>query len=252
MPAGSRVRRLRDAAHTLGVSRLAPSLLRWVVRREFVVFARDLLVSFPGETTDPALRWTDLSAQDAARVREIDPALDEAELDRLRREGQYCRLGWAGARLAHYRWDTIRPAYLPYLGRWYQPQPGDVLTTWLYTAPDDRGQGVQRASHADLREQALARGCRRSLGIVAVWNVPSLRTNDHTGRVRVGTVGYVALGPWRRYFATGLADFDRDGRVVVSSAQPAPSPILPARPGSAPRDARTWAEPAPSDRAAHR
>src|SRR5262249_39728805 len=155
-----RLRRLRDAAHTLGVGRLAPSLLRWAVRREFVVFARDLLVPSPNERADPFLQWTDLSASSAALLRDIDPALGAKDLDRLQREGQYCRLGWAGTRLVHYRWDTTVPVYLPYLDRWYQPQREDVLTTWLYTCPDQRGRGIQYASHADLREQALARGCR--------------------------------------------------------------------------------------------
>lgn len=212
---GARVRRLLDAAHTLGAGRITPSLLRWAVRREFVVFARDLRVPSAAEVPDPSLRWTDLSGSTAPLLMEIDPALDAMELDRLLREGQYCRLGWMGSRLVHYRWDTLRPAYLPYLGRSYRPRSGDVLTSWLYTARDQRGRGIQRASHADLREQALARGCRRSLGIVAVWNVPSLRTNDHTGRGRVGAVGYVGIGPWRRYFATGAVRFDREGNATV-------------------------------------
>jgi GNAT superfamily N-acetyltransferase len=215
MPVGGRVRRLLDAARTLGARRITPSLLRWTVLREFVVFARDLRVPSPDEVPDPSLYWTDLSGSTAPLLTEIDPAFDAKELGRLLREGQYCRLGWMGSRLVHYRWDTLQPAYLPYLGRRYRPREGDVLTSWLYTAPDRRGRGVQRASHADLREQALARGCRRSLGIVAVWNAPSLRTNDHTGRTRVGTVGYVAIGPWRRYFATGSVRLDRDGDVTV-------------------------------------
>jgi hypothetical protein len=220
MPVPSRVRRLVDAARTIGAGRLAPSLLRWAVVREFVVFTRDLWVGAPREASDPSVRWTDLSASTAGLLMEIDPAFDERDLDRLQREGQYCRLGWRGARLVHYRWDTTRPAYLPYLGRWYRPQSGDVLTSWLYTARDQRGRGVQRASHADLREQALARGCRRSVGIVAVWNTPSMRANDHSGRVRVGTVGYVAIGPWRSYFATGSVRFDPDGCVMVPRTAP--------------------------------
>jgi GNAT superfamily N-acetyltransferase len=215
MPVGARVRRLLDAARTLGPGPIAPSLLRWTVRWEFVVFARDLRVPSPAEIPDPSVRWTDLSRSTASRLTEIDSAFDPRELGRLLREGQYCRLGWIGPRLVHYRWDTLQRAYLPYLGRWYRPRSGDVLTSWLYTAPEQRHRGVQRASHADLRDQALARGCRRSLGIVAAWNTPSLRTNDRTGRARVGTVGYVAIGPWRRYFATGSVRFDRDGDVTV-------------------------------------
>ena len=216
----SRLRRLVDAGRTLGPARLVPSLLRWSVRREFVVFARDLRVPASDDIPDPALRWTDLSDGTAPLLRAIDPALDEGEVERARREGQYCRLAWWGDRLVHYRWDTTRPAYLPYLRRWYRPQDGDVLTTWLYTVLDARGRGIQRASHADIREQALAHGCWRSLGIVAVWNAPSLRTNDHTGRVRAGTVGYVAAGRWRRTFVTGLVQLDRHGFVTL------PSPAL--------------------------
>jgi GNAT superfamily N-acetyltransferase len=228
-----RLRRLLDAVRTLGPGRLAPSLLRWVVLREFVVFTRDLAAEAPSERPDPSLRWTDLSAASVEALRDLDSALDETEIERGQRERQSCRLAWLGRRLVHYRWDTTGPAYLPYLGRWYRPQDGDVLTTWLFTAADQRGRGIQRASHADLRAQALARGCQRSLGIVAVWNEPSLRTNDRTGRCRAGTVGYVAVGPWRRYFATGRVGFDRDGYVVVPPAgEPGETSRTPAGPPS--------------------
>ena len=47
--------------------------------------------------------------------------------------------------------------------------------------------------------------------------VASLRTNDHTGRVRAGTVGYVAAGRWLRPFVMGLARLDRDGSVTLPS-----------------------------------
>jgi hypothetical protein len=75
------------------------------------------------------------------------------------------------------------------------------------------------------------RGCWRSIGIVAVWNAPSLRTNDHTGRVRAGTVGYVAVGRWQRPVVTGLVRIDPDGSVTL----PPPCP-----PGST-----LWREPDP-------
>jgi hypothetical protein len=231
MPVLPRVRRLLDASRTLGPGSLAPALLRWTVRREFVVFARDLSRPDPHDAPDPSLRWTDLSTATAPLVSGIDPAFGERDLARMLGEGQRCRLAWRGGRLVHYRWDATGPAYLPYLHRRYRPQAGDVLTTWLYTAPDQRGRGINRASHADLRAQALARGGRRSLGIVAVWNTPSLRTNDRTGRVRVGTVGYDAIGPWRRPFATGAARLDPDGGVTVPVGASGPALALPVLPG---------------------
>jgi hypothetical protein len=42
-----------------------------------------------------------------------------------------------------------------------------------------------------------------------------LRANDHSGRIRVGTLGYVVIGPWRHHFATGSVRFDPDGCVTV-------------------------------------
>ena len=83
----SRLRRLVDAGRTLGPARMVPSLLRWSIRREFVVFARDLRVPASDEIPDPALRWTDLSVGTAPLLRAIDPALDEVEVERARREG---------------------------------------------------------------------------------------------------------------------------------------------------------------------
>jgi hypothetical protein len=46
---------------------------------------------------------------------------------------------------------------------------------------------------------------------------PSLSTNDHTGRVRVGTVGHVATGRRLRSFVTKLVRPDRDGSVTLPS-----------------------------------
>jgi GNAT superfamily N-acetyltransferase len=180
-----------------------------------VVFARDLTAPWPEERDDPALRWTDLSDAMASRLAGIDPVLSSEEIRRLQREGQYCRLAWMGTQLVHCRWDTTGAAYLPYLGVWCRPRRGDVPTTWLYTARAYRGRGIQRASHADLRREALTRGCQRSIGVVAVWSAPSLRANDRTGRVRVGTVGCLVLGPWRRPFATGAVRLARDGSLTI-------------------------------------
>ena len=55
----------------------------------------------------------------------------------------------------------------------------------------------------------------RTLGPVQL--VPSLRTNDHTGCVRAGPVGYVAAGRWLRPFVTGRVRLDRAGSVTLSS-----------------------------------
>src|SRR5581483_8090724 len=70
MSPGTRLRRLVDAAATLELWPLLPSLGRWTCAgsREFVAFARDLTPPWPEERDDPAIRGTDLSDAMASRL----------------------------------------------------------------------------------------------------------------------------------------------------------------------------------------
>ena len=78
---------------------------------------------------------------------------------------------------------------------------------WSYTRP----------GFADGRDVSPRSACRCRAHAGPTQLVASLRPNDHPGRVRAGTVGYVAAGRWLRPFVTGLARLDRDGSVTLPS-----------------------------------
>jgi hypothetical protein len=105
----SRLRRLVDAGRTLGPARLTPSRLRWTVRREFVVFARDLRVPAADEVPAASLPWTDLFDATAPLLMAIDPALDDGQVERAR-GGKGSIVGSAGGATGWFTTAGTRPA----------------------------------------------------------------------------------------------------------------------------------------------
>jgi hypothetical protein len=160
---------------------------------------------------------------------------ERAEILRHVDEGQECWVAWIDGQPAHWRWETSRTTYLPYLGRALCPQPGDVCVVDVYTAPRFRGLGLHTEGTFLALERAKARGLTRLVGLVAWWNAPARRVMEvKTARTVVGSVGYWSLGAARRYFASGRVWLESD-RIVVSPGCPenarAPAPRTALRSG---------------------
>jgi len=204
---GSVWSRFRDAGRTLGVLQALALTPRWAVRRKYFVVVRDLATPRDGHARGFAiddLRWASLAAEDAERLRETNPDLSPAEVRRRLEEGQECTVVWQGSTIVHYRWDTTRPAYLPYLGAVFSPAAGDIFAVEAFTHPAYRRRGIDWVATARALEDARARGFARSVTVVALWNTPGLRVGLErmSGRV-VGTVTRWELGLFRRLRVTG-------------------------------------------------
>jgi GNAT superfamily N-acetyltransferase len=181
----------------------------WVARPRYLVLARDLRPPLPEPPPRPELRWTPLEPMHLARLAAMDTRLPLSEIRRRLEEGQSCHLCWVGDAVAHYRWETTRPAFLPYLGLTVKPLPGDVCGTGLFTHPSFRGAGIHTAITLVALHRLRREGHRRAIAFVAWWNRASLRVErDRAGRAVVGALGYRNLGPWRRYFGEGAVRFD--------------------------------------------
>jgi len=201
--------RLLEANRTLGLSRMLWVGPRWLIHREFLVLVRDLRRPLPESPRYESIRWTTLTEAEIHQVRVIDPRMSETEIRRRWEEGQECLLCWSGESLAHYRWDTTRPAYLPYLGKTFRPLDGDIYAASIFTHPTLRGRGFHEISSIMALQRARDRGFARSVTVVAWWNAPSLRVNrEKTGRIIAGTVGFWNAGLWRHYFASGEVFLD--------------------------------------------
>jgi GNAT superfamily N-acetyltransferase len=209
------VYRFVELARILGPRRAGGIALRWLLRREYLVFCRDLRLPLPDIPVPVGLAWTAMTEPDIPRLRAVNPLMTEREVRRRIRAGQTCLLGWLDDRLAHYRWDATGPLWLPYLGKRFQPLSGDAIGDESFTHPAFRGRGIDACGVQQAYRAARTQGCTRSITLVARWNAASRRTQAKAGRRMVGSVGYRLLGLEKRYFVTGLAYFDDRGAFSI-------------------------------------
>jgi GNAT superfamily N-acetyltransferase len=195
----------------------------WLVRREYLVTVR----AVDGRGSVPRLagvRWSRIEDPAQLLVGRGDLWPARAEVRRRLDEGQECWAAWFGGELAHWRWEAVQPAFLPYLGRSLRPQDGDLCIVDVYTAPRFRGRGLHTAGTLLALERARARHLTRLVGLVAWWNAPARHVMEvKTARAVVGSVGYWTVGVRRRYFARGCVRLERDG-VIIPTARPEGSP----------------------------
>jgi GNAT superfamily N-acetyltransferase len=210
-------RRVQDVSVDVGwgeVLRVAP---QWLVCRRYLGLVADLRDANLERPELPGIRVAGLDAGDVPALSACDPAMTRQEVARRLDEGQRCTLGWCGGELAHHRWDSRSPVLLPYLGRALRPVPGDQIVVGIYTAPAFRGRGIAGAVMMDACRRARASGVTRLVWLAAWWNVRSLALAEQLVSRVEGTVGYWALGPWRRYFASGRVRLEPDGSVRIEA-----------------------------------
>jgi GNAT superfamily N-acetyltransferase len=195
----------------------------WLFRREYLITVRpiDLPASVPrlagvswGRIDDPAELVIGPGGLRPART-EVRRRLDT---------GQECWAAWIAGELAHWRWEATRPVFLRYLERTLRPAPGDLCVVDVYTAPRYRGRGLHTMGTLLALDRARACGLTRLVGLVAWWNTPARRVMEgKTGRKVVGSIGYWAMGPGRRYFARGGVRLEGE-EIVIVTAPPADAP----------------------------
>jgi GNAT superfamily N-acetyltransferase len=210
------VSRLRDARYAVGIARLAWTAPRWLIRRQFLVTVKDLSDPLPSISLLPDVAWRRLAKVEVPRLLASSPTLSPAEIQRRLQEGQECWVGWMGEAAAHWRWETREEAYLPYLHRVIRPLEGDLWVADVYTHPPRRRRGLYTTATVMAMHRAREQGHRRLIGLIAAWNRPALRVAEvRLRREVVGTVGYLALGPWRPPIVSGSVRLDDQGRVFV-------------------------------------
>jgi hypothetical protein len=152
----------------------------------------------------------------------VDARMTPLEIERRWSEEQECLLGWIGDRLAHYRWQSMRPAYVTYLDRILRPLDGDLLVLDVYTKPDLRGHGVAGLVANVGLNRGRSAGCTRGVWLIAWWNAPAHRLADDEGWCTLaGSAGWRGVGPMVVFFATGRVHLGPDGSVTVGSRRPA-------------------------------
>lgn len=200
------------------MGRVAP---RWLFRRTFTAYVRDLSAPLPDLPPAGALVRAAIREADFAALERMDPALTRAEIRRRRAAGQEGYAWWLDGTPVHSYWITREPVLLPYLGRTFRPAPGDVFVVDAFTLADLRGRGIDRLSGLDYLHRVRDAGLRRSVALVAEWNAPAHRVSrDRMGYTPVGSIGFRHVLVARRYFATGLVRLDADHGFAIRPVIP--------------------------------
>ena len=143
----------------------------------------------------PALRETSLTLEYDFLV-ETDDEDARARLER----GDRCFVAREAGVIVASRWIAEGRAFVEYLGSWLDLEPGDVFVSEGHTVPALRGRGVFGAASARLAHALAEESHLRMLVGVLKENHAGKRACEKAGYRRVGSIGYVGLGPWRRAF----------------------------------------------------
>lgn len=191
---------------------------RWALRQQYLVLARELGPTLPRLIGRDTLEWALLTPADAPLVRAVNPFVAESEVRERLRDGHDCLLLTRAGVPVYYRWDTSRPVYLPYLSITLRPSDGELFTIEAFTHPAFRGRGIHSFATGLVLERARRRGLRRSVTLIAWWNVPARRVAlEKAERTVVGTVSRHGIGPWRSHRSSGAASIE-DGLLIVGPA----------------------------------
>jgi hypothetical protein len=147
------------------------------------------------------------------------PTVIESRLE----QGQVCFTARHQGRIVSAAWIATGYVWVDYLARGLSLAPDEAFLHESFTARAFRGRNIPvvRARHE--AEYFRAAGYRRIVAIIVPENAPALRHAEKSGWRRVGVIGCVRLGPWRR-------DFCR----VAPGERPPGTPAPPAGPASPP------------------
>ena len=98
------------------------------------------------------------------------------------------------------RWIAEGRAFVGYLESWLELEPGEVYLSEAFTVPALRGHGVAGAVGSRLAHALAGEGYRRILAGVLRENHAGTRAYEKVGYRRVGRIGYVGVGRWRRHY----------------------------------------------------
>lgn len=204
---------LREARRTLRDA--GPGTLLIKVMQELQLYRRLDLVEVPLEPRAPRRA----PAATALVVREL--ACDVADLaayavlrpevptdvirDRLRRD-ERCYVVEERGRILSAVWTTPGPVRLDYLQCDVQIEPPDVYGYDSFTLASRRGEDLASLRAELMKERLRAMGCRRLIATQLPENANQGRRATRLGYQRLGVIGWVGLGSWRRIFVRQRPD----------------------------------------------
>lgn len=185
------LRSLSVAYAVLGLDRRYARLL---------LFARDLTRPGPAIQTDVRFELSELSAHEADTYCRLRPDAGEAEVRRRLASGYRCLVSRVAGQIVGDVWFAAGDVWLPRLGRRVRLGPSDVYLYYASLSPELRGRNIGTARSRAVGEWLRREGYRRAVYAVSPYNRPALGVAAKLGAERLGSIGYVRVGPLERNF----------------------------------------------------
>lgn len=116
------------------------------------------------------------------------------------RQGQKCFVARHRNNIASTCWAATGTARIDYLNCEISLAEDEVYTYGSYTTARFRNLNIPAVRGNEMVLHFRERGYRRFVAILMPENKPAFGPIEKIGYRRIGTLGYVKLGPWRRLF----------------------------------------------------
>jgi ribosomal protein S18 acetylase RimI-like enzyme len=115
-------------------------------------------------------------------------------------QGQVCFVARHQGTIASTCWAAKQRARIDYLGCEIGLADDEIYIYESYTAPRFRSLNIAAVRGSEMMRHFRDSGYRRFVGVLMPENKAAFRPAEKVAYRRVGVIGYVKLGPWRRFF----------------------------------------------------
>ena len=168
--------------------------------RRLVLLERMVNQPLPDVTAARPVRVSVLAEGEIGAYLALRPDQDRAEIRRRLEDGQRCFAVWHDRQIIHVTWAATGRATIEYLTREIALAPDEAYAYDGFTSRAFRGLGVAAVRSVEMIRYFRDRGYRRLLGLVHPENRSAFGPVERVGYRRIGVIGYIGLGPWRRAF----------------------------------------------------
>ncbi|WP_119459249.1 hypothetical protein [Rhodospirillaceae bacterium SYSU D60014] len=164
----------------------------------------------PVEARRPA-RVGELTASDAEAYVAFRPELTETVFLSRLEAGHRCFVAFVEDRPASVVWVAVDSVRVEFFSRTLFFGEGEIYLYNAYTDPANRGAHLQPLLIAAILSRYQAGGFVRAFSLIGLHNRPKITVCERAGFRRLGYLGQVRLGPFRRDFFRGRRDEADDG-----------------------------------------
>jgi hypothetical protein len=189
--------RSAEVLRSEGVKAFALKALGRTIFRKVVLVELDLEQVRTDLATDVPLETSFLSEEDIPEYLHFRPDSSEEDVRERLAHGDLCFVAWNDGRIASASWFQFDKAQIPGLDREIPLEERQVYDYDSWTASDLRGHNVATVRDKEAFLRLREAGYRSVLGYVLPENRSALGPPAKLGFRRIGSAGFLRLGPLR-------------------------------------------------------